>query len=213
MRWFDDLWLKEGFAQYMAYQALASLKPNENIWKRFYEATKPAAYTIDSTDGTTPIYQDIPNLMDAKSAYGAIVYDKAPGVLKQLAFVLGPEAFRDGLQGYLREHAYANADWSDLVHSFEAVSGRPLDQWRDVDSSPRDAAGRRRVVLRRQSLEPALFVTKRCAWHRWYLADHDSDTAGLWGKQSGTDACATESANHGSARCCGEALPSIRVCE
>jgi len=129
MRWFDDLWLKEGFAQYMAYQALAALKPNENIWKRFYEATKPAAYTIDSTDGTTPIYQDIPNLMDAKSAYGAIVYDKAPGVLKQLAFVLGPEAFRDGLRGYLREHAYANADWSDLVHSFEAVSGRPLDQW------------------------------------------------------------------------------------
>ncbi len=62
MRWFDDLWLKEGFAEYMAYQALASLKPAESIWKRFYEANKPAAYAIDSTQGTTPIYQDIPNL-------------------------------------------------------------------------------------------------------------------------------------------------------
>ncbi len=98
MRWFDDLWLKEGFAQYMAYQALNALKPNENVWKRFYQAIKPAAYAIDSTQGTTPIYQDIPNLKDAKSAYGAIVYSKAPGVIKQLAFVTGEDHFRDGLR-------------------------------------------------------------------------------------------------------------------
>jgi aminopeptidase N len=65
MRWFDDLWLKEGFAQYMAYQSLAALKPEENIWKRFYESIKPEAYAIDSTQGTTPIYQQIPNLQVA----------------------------------------------------------------------------------------------------------------------------------------------------
>src|SRR5262249_38535982 len=112
MRWFDDLWLKEGFAQYMAYHAMADLKAKENVWKRFYQAIKPAAYAIDSTQGTTPIYQDIPNLKDAKSAYGAIVYSKAPGVLKQLAFVLGEDNFRDGLRLYLKEHAYANAEWS-----------------------------------------------------------------------------------------------------
>ena len=129
MRWFDDLWLKEGFAQYMAYQALAALKPDENIWKRFYESIKPAAYGIDSTKGTTPIYQDIANLKDAKSAYGAIVYSKAPGVIKQLAFVLGEEHFRDGLRLYLKEHAYANAQWNDLVHAFEGVSGRSLGVW------------------------------------------------------------------------------------
>jgi len=129
MRWFDDLWLKEGFAQYMAYQALASLKPDEIIWKRFYQSIKPAAYGIDSTRGTTPIYQDIANLKDAKSAYGAIVYSKAPGVIKQLAFVLGDDHFRDGLRLYLKEHAYANAEWSDLVHAFERVSGRSLQGW------------------------------------------------------------------------------------
>ncbi|HEY2548803.1 MAG TPA: M1 family aminopeptidase, partial [Candidatus Acidoferrum sp.] len=129
MRWFDDLWLKEGFAQYMAYQALDSLKPSENVWKRFYQSIKPAAYSIDSTLGTTPIYQNIANLKDAKSAYGAIVYSKAPGVIKQLAFVLGEENFRDGLRLYLKEHAYANAEWSDLVHSFEKVSGKPLQDW------------------------------------------------------------------------------------
>jgi aminopeptidase N len=129
MRWFDDLWLKEGFAQYMAYQALASLKPNENIWKRFYEAIKPAAYNIDSTKGTTPIYQDILNLKDAKSAYGAIVYSKAPGVIKQLAYVIGDDSFRDGLRLYLKEHSYANAEWSDLVHAFEHVSRKSLEAW------------------------------------------------------------------------------------
>ena len=129
MRWFDDLWLKEGFAQYMAYQALASIAPDDNVWKRFYQSIKPAAYSIDSTLGTTPIYQNIANLKDAKSAYGAIVYSKAPGVIKQLAFVLGEEKFSEGLRIYLKEHAYANAEWSDLVHAFEHVSGRSLEAW------------------------------------------------------------------------------------
>ncbi len=86
MRWFDDLWLKEGFAQYMAYKALAQLEPAQMPWKHFYEDIKPLAYGIDETQGTTPIFQVIPNLKDAKSAYGAIVYQKAPAVLKQLNF-------------------------------------------------------------------------------------------------------------------------------
>jgi aminopeptidase N len=132
MRWFDDLWLKEGFAQYMAYHALNSLKPNENVWKRFYQAIKPAAYAIDSTQGTTPIYQDIPNLKDAKSAYGAIVYSKAPGVIKQLAFVVGDDQFRDGLRLYLKEHAYANAEWNDLVRALERASKKQLGPWADA---------------------------------------------------------------------------------
>ncbi len=132
MRWFDDLWLKEGFAQYMAYQALAELKPNENAWKRFYEQIKPLAYGIDSTKGTTPIYQEVSNLKDAKSAYGAIVYQKAPSVLKQLAYLQGPEHFRDGLRLYLKEHAYGNAEWSDLVHAQERTSGESLKAWADA---------------------------------------------------------------------------------
>jgi aminopeptidase N len=132
MRWFDDLWLKEGFAQYMAYHALDALKPQENVWKRFYQAIKPAAYAIDSTQGTTPIYQEIPNLKDAKSAYGAIVYSKAPGVIKQLAFVVGDDKFRDGLRLYLKEHAYANAEWSDLVSALERTSKKQLGGWADA---------------------------------------------------------------------------------
>jgi aminopeptidase N len=131
MRWFDDLWLKEGFAQYMAYKALAELEPAQNPWKHFYEEIKPAAYGIDETQGTTPISQNIANLKDAKSAYGAIVYQKAPSVLKSLNYFLGEDNFRDGLRIYLKEHAYANARWSDLVGAFEQAS-EANKQHRDV---------------------------------------------------------------------------------
>jgi aminopeptidase N len=122
MRWFDDLWLKEGFAQYMAYKALEQLGPASNPWKHFYEDIKPLAYGIDETQGTTPIFQNIANLKDAKSAYGAIVYEKAPAVLKQLNYFLGEDNFRQGLRLYLKEHAYANAEWADLVRAFEKAS-------------------------------------------------------------------------------------------
>ncbi|HEX4748969.1 MAG TPA: M1 family aminopeptidase [Bryobacteraceae bacterium] len=129
MRWFDDLWLKEGFAQFMAYRTLAALAPDQNVWKRFYQSIKPAAYGIDVTRGTTGIYQDIPNLSDAKSAYGAIVYSKAPGLLRQLNFMLGDDQFRDGLRIYLAEHAYSNAEWNDLVKGLERSSHTDLSAW------------------------------------------------------------------------------------
>jgi aminopeptidase N len=131
MRWFDDLWLKEGFAQYMAYKALARLDPTSNPWKHFYEDIKPLAYGIDETQGTTPIFQNIANLKDAKSAYGAIVYQKAPAILKQLEFRIGREVFQQGLRSYLKQHAYANAEWSDLIAAFKAAGGTDIDAWAD----------------------------------------------------------------------------------
>lgn len=129
MRWFDDLWLKEGFAQYMAYKALATVEPAENPWKHFYEDIKPLAYGIDETQGTTPIFQNIVNLKDAKSAYGAIVYQKAPAVLKELDYFLGEKNFRDGLRLYLKEHAYGNAQWADLIRAFERTGNKDVQQW------------------------------------------------------------------------------------
>lgn len=132
MRWFDDLWLKEGFAQYMAYRAMDALHPETDPWKHFFEDIKPQAYGIDETEGTTPIFQDIPNLKDAKSAYGAIVYQKAPAILKQLEFRIGPDAFRRGLQLYLAQHAYGNAEWSDLIEAFHTASGQDVKSWADA---------------------------------------------------------------------------------
>ena len=129
MRWFDDLWLKEGFASYMAAVMQDALDPASGAWKTFYVRTRPAAYAVDVTDGTTPIWQTLGNLDQAKSAYGPIVYNKAPAILKQLAFLVGDTAFRDGLRLFLRDHAYGNATWQDLLSSISTASHRPLDAW------------------------------------------------------------------------------------
>jgi aminopeptidase N len=129
MRWFDDLWLKEGFATFMAYKAIEQLMPQYDAWKVFHLRTKPLAYLTDVTKGTTPIWQEIANLSAAKSAYGNIVYRKAPSMLRQTEFYLGSREFQQAIQLFVREHAYANAAWEDLVGAFERASGRKLDAW------------------------------------------------------------------------------------
>jgi aminopeptidase N len=129
MRWFDDLWLKEGFATFMAYKAIEKVLPQYNAWKIFYQRTKPGAYATDVTKGTTPIFQEIPNLSAAKSAYGNIVYLKAPSMLRQAEFFLGADKFQQAIRAFIKEHAFGNAEWSDLVGAFERSSGRKLDEW------------------------------------------------------------------------------------
>jgi aminopeptidase N len=129
MRWFDDLWLKEGFATYLAAVMQADLDPGANAWKTFYLRNKPSAYAVDASSGTTPVWQQLGNLDQAKSNYGAIVYNKAPGILKQLNYLVGDTAFRDGLRAYLRDHAYANATWHDLLGAVGSAAHRPLDAW------------------------------------------------------------------------------------
>ena len=129
MRWFDDLWLKEGFATYIAAKALDELEPKSEAWKTFYLRNKPAAYGVDQTTGTTPLWQQLANLDQAKSNYGAIVYNKAPSVLKQLNYLVGDSAFRAGVQLFLTRHAYANATWQDLLAAVGQASHRNLTAW------------------------------------------------------------------------------------
>lgn len=132
MRWFDDLWLKEGFSTYLAAVMQADLNPSANAWKTFYLRNKPPAYAVDASAGTTPVWQALGNLDQAKSNYGAIVYNKAPGILKQLDHLVGDTAFRDGLRLYLREHAYGNATWRDLLRAVGTTSHRSLSAWGDA---------------------------------------------------------------------------------
>lgn len=129
MKWFDDLWLKEGFATFVGYKALEKIMPQYNAWKIFYERNKQSAYQTDSTRGTTPIYQEIPNLSAAKSAYGAIVYSKAPSFLRQAEFYLGEDKFQTAVRTFLKKHEYANAEWTDLVKEFETSSKLDLKDW------------------------------------------------------------------------------------
>ncbi len=129
MRWFDDLWLKEGFSTYMAARALDDLDSASGSWKTFYLRNKPAAYGVDRTAGTTPVWQALANLDQAKSNYGPIVYNKAPSILKQLDYLVGEAAFRNGVRQFLGRHAYANATWRDLLDAVGSASGRNLDVW------------------------------------------------------------------------------------
>ncbi len=126
MKWFDDLWLKEGFATYMGAKAMADLEPSSDAWKTFYQSNKPPAYGVDQTTGTTPLWQQMANLDLAKSAYGAIVYNKAPSVLKQLNYLVGDAAFQNGVRAFLTQHAYANATWQDLLGAIGRAGHRPL---------------------------------------------------------------------------------------
>ena len=131
MRWFDDLWLKEGFANLMAAKAAEALLPGQSVWNAFH-ALKTAAYRTDVTQGTTPIYRPLANLSAAKSAYGNIVYGKAPAVLRQAEFFVGETAFRTAIRRLLKEHAYGSAEWSDLIHALERSSRRNLKEWAEV---------------------------------------------------------------------------------
>ncbi len=164
MRWFDDLWLKEGFATFMAYKAFGRVMPRLDAWKVFHLRTKPLAYLTDVTKGTTPIWQEIQNLSAAKSAYGNIVYRKAPSMLRQAEFYLGEREFRDAVRLFVKEHAYANATWEDLVGAFERTSGRKLGAWAAAWVKRRGMPDVRvRVTANRRGLIDALEVEERDA--------------------------------------------------
>jgi aminopeptidase N len=128
MRWFDDLWLKEGFANFMAAKATEALLPEVDAWTAFH-MLKLNAVRTDTTRGTTAIRYPLENLSAAKSAYGAIVYSKGPAVLRQAEFYLGEAVFQRAVRGFVRRHAYGAAGWQDLVRAFERASGKKLGRW------------------------------------------------------------------------------------
>ncbi|MEO8451497.1 MAG: M1 family aminopeptidase [Gemmatimonadota bacterium] len=129
MRWFNDVWMKEVFANFMAGKIAGPSFPDINHELRFYLAHYPGAYAVDRTAGANPIRQDLENLNEAGSVYGAIIYDKAPIVMRQLERLIGEASMRKGLRVYLREHRYGNATWADLIAILARVSGRDLSSW------------------------------------------------------------------------------------
>lgn len=173
MRWFDDLWLKEGFANLMAMRAALALLPQADVRSAF-RALKNAAYRTDVTAGTTPIWQALPNLSAAKSAYGSIVYSKAPAVLHQIGHTVGEAAFIAGVRAFLRTHAYGNATWEDLIGALESASGMDLQDWAqawvrrpglprvDVDMHMRD--GRISAFALHQAPLPEPLLPADAAW-------------------------------------------------
>ncbi|MDP2391128.1 MAG: M1 family aminopeptidase, partial [Acidobacteriota bacterium] len=129
MRWFNDVWMKEVFANFMAAKIVNPSFPAVNHDLRFLLSHYPSAYEVDRTPGANPIRQVLDNLNEAGSMYGAIIYQKAPVVMRHLETLLGANNFRDGLRDYLKRHAFANATWSDLITVLDARTPVDLQLW------------------------------------------------------------------------------------
>jgi aminopeptidase N len=129
MRWFNDVWMKEVFANFMAAKIVNPSFPEINHELRFLLSYYPSAYEVDRTAGTNPIRQRLDNLNEAGSLYGAIIYQKAPIVMRQLEAILGEDGFRDGLREYLRAHSFDNATWLDLIKVLDARTPEDLERW------------------------------------------------------------------------------------
>ncbi len=129
MRWFDDVWMKEVFANFMAGKIVNPSFPNVNHELRFLVANYPSAYGVDRTGGTHPIRQPLDNLSNAGSQYGAIIYQKAPIVMRQLERLIGEDSLRDGLRVYLEQFQFGNATWLDLVRVLDDRTERDLATW------------------------------------------------------------------------------------
>ena len=129
MRWFNDVWLKEVFANFFAAQMVHPAFPNIDHELQFMLAHYPSAFAEDRSAGTHPIQQRLENLNRAGSMYGELVYKKSPILMRQLESLIGPETLRRGLQSYLRRYAHANANWDELIEQLDAETDRNLAIW------------------------------------------------------------------------------------
>lgn len=132
MQWFNDVWMKEVFANFMADKITQVAVEGSNYDLKFVTDHFPAAYGIDRTQGANPIRQELNNLQDAGSLYGNIIYHKAPIMMRQLERLMGEEAFRQGLQEYLRTYAHGNATWPDLISILDRRTPADLQAWNQV---------------------------------------------------------------------------------
>ncbi len=131
MDWFDDVWMKEVFANFMAAKIVNPSFPDINHDLRFL-SHQQSAYQVDRTPGANPIRQPLDNLKDAGTLYGAIIYQKAPVVMNLLEGMVGEETFREALRHYLGAFSYDNATWPDLVEIMDVLSPEDVTAWSRV---------------------------------------------------------------------------------
>ena len=129
MEWWNGLWLKESFATYMAYLALAENSEFDDVWENFYLRTKQWAYDSDELVTTHPIELPVANTAEAFSNFDGITYGKGGSVLKQLPYFLGKDAFRQGVSNYLNDYSYGNATLQDFMSSLGKAANENLDDW------------------------------------------------------------------------------------
>ena len=129
MRWWDDLWLNESFATYMATHGLSKATRFTHSWVRFASGTKAAAASQDQLPSTHPISADIVDTDAVRLHFDGITYAKGASVLKQLVAWVGADSFTEGVRTYFWRHEWGNARLAELLAVLEEVSGRDLGSW------------------------------------------------------------------------------------
>ena len=132
MRWFDDVWTKEIFANYFAARMAEPLYPDVNHRLNRLKTYTYNALSEDRTLGTTSIRQELDNLRNAGLIYGQIIYNKAPIVMYMIVDIMGEAAFRKGIQEYLHTYAYGNATWPELIAILDKYTEEDLAAFSDV---------------------------------------------------------------------------------
>ena len=129
MRWWEDLWLNESFAEFGGTLAQAECTRFADAWTTFAVAQKTWGYRQDQLPSTHPIAADVPTLSEAITNFDGISYAKGASVLKQLVAYVGREKFLIGIRDYFAEHAWGNATLADLLRALEKSSGIELAGW------------------------------------------------------------------------------------
>jgi aminopeptidase N len=129
MKWWDDLWLNESFAEWASTTCQAEATEWTSAWTTFGTSEKAWAYTQDQLSSTHPIAADMRHLEDVEVNFDGITYAKGASVLKQLVAYVGREPFVAALREYFRKHAWGNTTLSDLLAELEKASGRELTEW------------------------------------------------------------------------------------
>jgi aminopeptidase N len=127
--WWNGLWLNESFATQMASIAMADATDFGDYWHRFFVSSKQAAYWKDSRVTTHPIEMTIASTDEFFTVFDAITYQKGSSVLKQLAFRVGAEHYRQGVSAYLKRHAYGNTELEDFIQSIGEAASEDLTRW------------------------------------------------------------------------------------
>jgi aminopeptidase N len=129
MRWWDDLWLNESFAELLGFLTTDRVTRFRGSWEDFHATRKAWGYRADQLPTTHPVQGDVPDTRSALLNFDGISYAKGASVLRQLMATVGEDAFLAGVRGYLDRHAFGNTTFDDLLLALEQASGRPLRDW------------------------------------------------------------------------------------
>ncbi|NUS51802.1 MAG: aminopeptidase N, partial [Nocardioidaceae bacterium] len=186
MRWWDDLWLNESFAEWAAHHSAVNATSYDDSWTAFTNNRKNWAYRQDQLPTTHPVAADMTDLETVEVSFDGITYAKGASILKQLVAWVGEGEFVAGLRAYFQRHAFGNSEFTDLLAALEETSGRELRGWAEEwlqttgvnllrSEFEVDAEGRFTSFAVLQSADPAHPTLRR---HRIGIGLYDRDGSG-----------------------------------